>query len=611
MSVDVTGHSVSAVTASGAPANGLEIEASERVDGQRTDVTLRVTCTAAAPVEAGLRVELRLDETADPGWLVPGLFYGENRPTACTRIYPRFVQEDGDVERMESPSWSFRADRAATPAVFAWTATAGAALVTEEQSALGISGIGLAYENGRPVLRLDFPFREEPLRYDGSEQPAPPDVRSHGFAPGETAEVCFSVHRLGPDRHAYADVLRDVVVRAGPQEDVGWVSVDEAADLAAWGLYRWHYRPEPPRLLETAAFDRDAWGERGDRDAMHVSWVSGAPYAYALLRHGRRVGRAEYVDAATSVVDHIAANLTPGGTFWSQWVAGKGWTTGWHPDRTRLHARTLGDATLFVLRAAVERPTGAWEAAIRSNLDVACHTQRADGAFGAAHHVDTGEVLSWDGTAGLAWIPALAEAAAAFGEPRYLEAAWRAGEHYRQFVDRELLFGAPEDVDLAPTSEDGYAAVMAYVAIDDIETARRAADWMLTFRYTYDVAFSPRTLLGRYGFRTRGADQASPANQHLHAFGLVCLPEMVELARRTGDAYYLERTRENLACFRQLIAREDGDFGAYRGMASERYYQTDCFQAKGMLLTLSHAWSVGLLLYACEAALELPELTVS
>ena len=40
----------------------------------------------------------------------------------------------------------------------------------------------------------------------------------------------------------------------------------------------------------------------------------------------------------------------------------------------------------------------------------------------------------------------------------------------------------------------------------------------------------------------------------------------------------------------------------YRGMVSERYYQTDCFQAKGMLLTLSHAWSVGVLLYACEEA---------
>ena len=163
----------------------------------------------------------------------------------------------------------------------------------------------------------------------------------------------------------------------------------------------------------------------------------------------------------------------------------------------------------------------------------------------------------------------------------------------------------PEDVDLAPTSEDGYAAVMAFVALEDWEAARRAADWMLTFRYTYDVAFSERTLLGRYGFRTRGADTASPANQHLHAFGLICLPEMVRLARATGDDVYIETTRENLACFRQFIAREDGDFDAYRGMASERYYQTDCFQAKGMLLTLSHAWSVGVLLYGCEAALEL------
>ena len=83
---------------------------------------------------------------------------------------------------------------------------------------------------------------------------------------------------------------------------------------------------------------------------------------------------------------------------------------------------------------------------------------------------------------------------------------------------------------------------------------------------------------------------------------------MVQLARHTGDRYYLETTRRNFDCFRQFIARQDGDFDAYRGMASERYYQTDCFQAKGMLLTLSHAWSVGVLLLAAEAALELPEL---
>jgi uncharacterized protein YyaL (SSP411 family) len=323
---------------------------------------------------------------------------------------------------------------------------------------------------------------------------------------------------------------------------------------------------------------------------MHVSWVSGVPYAYALLRHGRRAGNADYVGAAEAILDHVAANLTPGGTFWAQWTGTRGWTTGWHPDHSRLHARTLADATLFMLRAG-----GRWEPAARSNVAVAVRTQREDGALPAAHHVETGEAVSWEGTAGLAWIPALVEA----GE---LEAARRAGEYFRRF---ETFYGAPEDVDLAPTSEDGYAAVMAFVALEDWETARRVADWMLTFRYTYDVAFSEQTLLGRYGFRTRGADQASPANQHLHAFGLVCLPEMVRLARATGDDHYLETTRENLACFRQFIAREDGDFDAWRGMAAERYYQTDCFQAKGMLGTLSHAWSIGVLLLACEEALEL------
>jgi hypothetical protein len=157
--------------------------------------------------------------------------------------------------------------------------------------------------------------------------------------------------------------------------------------------------------------------------------------------------------------------------------------------------------------------------------------------------------------AGIAWIPALVAAGR-------IEEAVRAGEYYKRF---ETWWGAPEDVDLAPTSEDGYAAVMAFAALEGWDAARHAADWMHTFRYTYDVSFW----------------------------------------RATGDDYYLQTTRENLACFRQFVARRDGDFNAQRGMTTERYYQTDCFAAKGTLGTLSHAWTGGVLLYACEEALEL------
>jgi hypothetical protein len=272
------------------------------VDGFRFDGP-RVTYEGGAPVDAGIRVELQLPATDDPKWLVPGVFYGENRPGACTRVYPRFTPGRTDIARMEADSWSFRADRCSTPAVFA----NGRGLLTSEVSPVGQAGVGFAWRDGAPIVWLDFPYREEPLRYDGSSTPAAPDVRTHRWQPGESAEL--DVREGGPDD------LRP----SGPFEDPGWVSVDAAAALAAYGLHRWHYMPDPPRLVETRSFDTS-----DVRDHMHVSWVSGTPYAYALLRHGQRLGNRDYIDAATAVLDHVAGNLTPGGTFWGQWTDERG-----------------------------------------------------------------------------------------------------------------------------------------------------------------------------------------------------------------------------------------------------------------------------------------------
>ncbi|HWH06667.1 MAG TPA: hypothetical protein VNT23_09585, partial [Gaiellaceae bacterium] len=145
-------------------------------DGERT-----VTYTGREPVEASVRLSLELPPTDDPAWLVPGLFYGENRPERCTRLFPRFTPGHVDVARLESDSWSFRADRCATPAVFA----RGGGLLTSEVSPLGQAGVGFALRGGRPTIWLDFPYREEPLAYDGSETPLPPDIRTHRWTPGE------------------------------------------------------------------------------------------------------------------------------------------------------------------------------------------------------------------------------------------------------------------------------------------------------------------------------------------------------------------------------------------------------------------------------------------
>jgi hypothetical protein len=581
-------------------------------------VTVTATYRGTVPTEARLRVSASLAAgDADPYWLIPGLFYGENRPEANDKLYPRFTRT-ADPRRFDSPAWSFRADRAATPAVFAWSAHGGLALAVDEYSSLGLTGIGFALDAGTAYLHADFPYREGPVTYTGYAQPAAPLKETHTWQPGERHVVELCVYRLLADRHTYTPVLRERHARSATEPLRPWVGVAEAAELAAYGLHRWHYRADPAVLLETAAFDRefnDNVRGLGDRGAMHVAWVSGIPYAHALLAHGRRRGDPDQAAAGAAVIDHICANLAPSGTFWGQWTADRGWGQSWTPVRGGLHARTLAEATLFLHRAIVaERAAGVpretWVRAARSNLDVAVKNQSADGNLASLLHADDGRVLSRAGSAGLTWVAALAEARDL--DPMYLEAARRGGDHYAHFVLEEFLHGAPEDVGLAPTSEDGYAAILAYVALWRatgetrwLELARRAADWMLTFRYSYDVRFAAHTLLGAYGFRSRGADQASPSNQHLHAYGLICVPEMAELSRATGDPHYLDRTRENLACFRQFIARADGDFNAYKGMASERYYQTACFQAKGMLLTLSHAWSVGVLLLGCEAALNI------
>jgi hypothetical protein len=581
----------------------------ERLPTGRRELRLTVRYDGAEPVAGTVRVSRSLP-AAGPWWLIPGLFYGENRPAACARVFPRFEADADRPEEMVSSRWGFRADRAATPAVMVWGDAGGAALIADEDSPLGMTGLAFEHAGGRATISLLFPYREYPITYYGSALPLPAQAAAYVWRPGESHVITLATCALPADRHAYAPLLREDRALRLPGAPVHpWEDVESAAGIAADGLYRWHYDPDPGVLLETAGFDREVSGtdgERVDRQAMHVGWVSGIPWAAALLEHGLRRGRPEHVAAASRVIGFICANLSPSGTFWGTWYRGSGWSQSWTPVKDALHARTLGEATLFLLRALRLRPDPGWRAAARSNLDAIAARQRPDGNLGTLHHAATGEVLSWSGASGLTWVAALAEA----GEERYLRAAVRAGEYYSSFVHDEFVYGAPEDVDLAPTSEDGYAAVIAYLALHRrtgehrwLDLARRAADWMLTFRYSYNVRFGPRTPLGVYGFATRGADQASPSNQHVHAYGLVCTAELIELSEALGDPYYADRAHETLACFRQLLPAADGDVNGYRGMITERYYQTDCFQPKGMYLTLSHAWSAGVLLLACEQVL--------
>ncbi|WP_276357119.1 hypothetical protein [Cohnella caldifontis] len=588
-------------------------------EGGGFDVTLTLTYKGDRPADYGLTVRCGLIGPGRPDWMIPGAFYKENRFEKNLRPYPRYDYNGGDPAKMVSDFWSFRADRAALPAVFVWNGGMCGALCADETSELGLGGLGFRGNAEGTSIWLNFPYREEPVTFVGGAVPAPADRQAYRFEPGQTVTLRWKVYAAEAAPHAYDPFLRRMYRLHEEKHGLNpWMGLEKAAELTAYGLFTWHYHPENQLLYETAAFDREFNNNvkgMGDRPHMHVGWVSGAPYAYALLAYGRRHGNDSYVDAGIGVLDKVASGIAPNGTFWASWVEGRGWTAGWNPKSTWLQARTIAEATLFMTRAlAFEQSQGhshpEWEKAVLSNLRYARTHQREDGNFGSYYHCETGDVEEWDGAGGLLWIAALLEGASCFGEAAFAEAARKAGGYYKRFVLDEYIYGAPEDVHLTPTSEDAYNAVMSYVLLYEsdrdpewLKLASSAADWMMTFRYTYNLEFPEFTLLRQYDYRSRGADQASASNQHLHNYGLVCVPEMLRLWKYTGDAYYLDRTRDHIACFLQFIAREDGDFNAYKGMVTERFYNTNCFQPKGMMLTLSHSWCVGLILYAAQEAM--------
>ena len=578
--------------------------AEESWSGPGTQVRVRAIWRGAAPTRAGLVVTRCLGGRAPRRVLVPAVFYGDNGVGGRATRYPRLGPLDPAA--FTAPAWDFAAARTALPAVFAWCRKGVAWLATEPHG----TGVGFSLDPaGEPELRVHRPGLERPFRHDrADESPAEPLL---DVPPGGVLELTLWYgDEPADDPEAYAPVQRALqhAWGGGAGREVDIKLALAAADAAAEGLLRWHYRPDlgGDVLVETVSFDGAAV-----RDEMHVAWLSGAPTAYALLRHGLSRSHAPSAGAARGVLDTVASGLAPCGAFWGVWTP-RGWLAGWNGDPRALHARTLSEATLFLVRAlALEPDHPNWAAAARSNLDFCLRALDERGNPGSYYDAQTGEVLERRGTAGLLWAATLAEGAAALGAPAYLAAAKRVGACYADAIRAGDLYGAPEDVGLCPSSEDGYNALIAMMALYTatgegrwLALAREAADWLLTFRWSYDERFPADSPLARRGFRTRGADGASPSNHHLHSYGLICQRELRRLSVLAGDPWYDARAADHLACFLGEVAQRDGQFGGpeRRGMMGEQWYTADWSTEgrAGDAAPVSHAWCLGLLLLAAE-----------
>ncbi|MCC6547087.1 hypothetical protein IT570_07950 [Candidatus Sumerlaeota bacterium] len=596
--------------------------------------------TAAAEGLDALRVEMRVENAvdemrirvsaqmiltgeADPRWLVPGVFYGNNRPPGSTRVYPTYSEINRDLRKLVSNNWALRSDRAATPLVCAWTygcfgyvSTQGVFGRTRENpEGVGMTGLHFGSEEGQPTLGVDFPYREVPVKFSFCHEDKIEPEETFVVLPKATPMVTTFLAGIDqPDLHAHGRVVRYLYYADEKENPPAKAAapLEEQEQVAHAGLLRWHFDSRQAALYESASFDRH-FGRKGaytERAHMHAGWLSGALPAYALLHAGRESKHVESINAGVAILNKFTGAIAPGGTIFPAWTEENGWSCSFGPEDGTAHSRTVAEAVLFILRSLgleIRNSTNhhQWYEAALSSLNYAMGAQRDDGAFPCYYDLTTGRPTSFDGCGGLPWIAAFATGSSLLQKPHFREVAIKAGDYYAKFVRNGLLYGTVEDLNCVPTSDDCHWALVAYINLYELDRdtkwlalAKKAADLALTWRFSYNVAFTRNSMLGRYEIATRGGDITSVASPATGCQGLISYREMVKLANFIGDDYYRSRAEDARLFAQQLVVREDGQYNGREGMAAGLLFHTDWWQPKGMFLSLSNAMTGGLFKYA-------------
>lgn len=608
------------------------------------------------------RLALELGQEWSAPWvMVPGFFYGENRRAdQLGRFYPRFDPALDKPADMISSWWDFAADRTSSPLVYLHEdnrclALASAPHVTTSPDAMSEDpepqiGVGFGWTKGRGTIRFSFPACEEPFTYN-SEPEYGPTIRRLSLPPGGHVAGQAWLYRFAGDRHGYQRVLEHYNRLMSPEHPpADTPALQPIVRDALYGICTGHYHEKGNFFVYSRCYDAVAEQLANARETSvewyqdMVGFVGGLMVCRGLLQGAAMTGDKNARAIAHRVANRICRDgISPSGLFWADYVPPRIETengvfpnplaknrgeygTGWLDLPDCVHSRTIADACdhlagMIALESSTGRETKTltlWQQAIEGNLRAALALQLPNGAYGQYYNAVTGTVVKKGGCGGLLWIPAMLKACRLeLGDEalrtRMRESALRAGAAYAPYVEREYIWGAPEDND-SPTSEDGMNAVMAYCDLYEatqedrwLALARRAADWTLTFRKTYNQRIAKETLIGRYAMRSRGGDFASVSNNHLHVFEALCTRHLCNLSRWTGNSYYRERAADHWAFVCQYLCRCDGMYNGFRGAMSEQFYWTNWgswggtyrlprhHRQKGNLAGFSAVWCVAII----------------
>lgn len=270
-----------------------------------------------------------------------------------------------------------------------------------------------------------------------------------------------------------------------------------------------------------------------ERKWIDLAWAGQSEaYAYPFLRMGSAFGLPDIDGYVQRGIDFITTSPFTEDGFSIRYDYGQ---QKWLERRNPLSQGQAVNNLLDALRLARENDaidTSKWEAFLKQACD---------------YHADKVLAADWKPVStneGFLIAP-LAKASELLDEPRYLKAALKGGEHYR---DRHLSMDEPYwggTLDARCEDKEGaWAALQGFIALYELtkqqaylDAAIHAGDVVLSYVYLWDVDL-PKGRLTDHAFKTRGWTTVSAQNMHLDVYGVLCTPAFWKLGNSVYP-YYL------------------------------------------------------------------------
>ena len=528
-------------------------------------------------------------------WLVPSVMYGKNEMGAGK--FPRGGIEEG---------WSFREDRIPIPSCsilhdgLNWQS-----VFTSPATNYGeISSVKTFLKDAIPALEIRVPYTEEPYTYTEK------GIVTGGLT-GKT-ESLFNIHKV-PFEYS-----RSFYIAYGEYAHVSEIYISLAADaLDEFGTCdlrlseaNWsEIASNKFKHLKFLLIDNDKITavKQGKGNGLFQSfhnYTSGSFLTKSLegalifAKAAKEIGNEKYLDIAERIGDFFLAGALPNGLHRGSYsLKGARWGgymgVGAPADllegaNTRCNGEVMVNyLRLYKLLKDAGRQKDEFLEIAKRNANFYTQHQlkgKEEGSFGRWWDVN-GRPLNTLGTNG-AYIISLLTLLEKFTDKRANidEALKKAGSYYASLVDNNYFYADTLDADCVD-KEAGCALLRAFLDLYErssdelyLRYARLCAGFILSWMFTYNIAFKPGSLVGKSDFKTLGMTAVSVAHHHLDFYGVSIADDFLRLWEATKDELWKRCALIMIGSCSQLISNKQDLLGRSKdfiGWQPEQINQTN------------------------------------